>query len=120
MSTMVKGGGSIAMTDFKNGVNVEYQSAAATGSVTFTASKNCYVLIIFTRSNRNTSDNITWTINKNGSTVETFTASTGRMAVDTRSMKLSAGDVVIVSVNAASGYAGARCFIASAGKDTIS
>lgn len=120
MSVFVKGGGALAHTDFKDGVNVAYESSAQTGSVTVTADKSCYIRIAFTRSNRNTTDTITWTIKKNGSTVETFTASTGRMAVDTRSMKLTAGDVVVVSANSSTGYAGARCFIFAAGKDAIS
>ena len=120
MSVFVKGGGSLPKTDFKNGVNVAYESSAQTGSVTVTAAKTTQLIIIFTRSNRNTSDNIRWTVTGGGSTLFDFTASTGRMATDQRYIKLGKGATITITANAESGYAGARCFIVAVGEDSIS
>ena len=107
--------------DFKDGVNVPYESAAQTGSASCTTAKPTYVMILMTRSNRNTSDNITWTIKADGETLWNFTASTGRMAQDYRVVKCSrAGVVIQVSCSASSGYAGARSFFISTGTDSIS
>lgn len=120
MSVFVKGSGSANKLTFKNGVNVAYESSSQSQTASTTAQKSCLCMVIFTRSNRNTSDSITWTVKKNGSTIETFTAPTGRMAQATKEYSLKTGDVLSVTGSAASGYAGARNFFVATGENSIS
>ena len=113
--------GGVTGIAYKNGVNVAYESGAQTGSATCTTNMPTYVMVLTTRSNRNTSDTITWTIKVDGETVFSFTASTGRMAADYRVIKIGrAGRTVQVSCNAESGYAGARSFFIATGTNSIS
>lgn len=117
---MLPSGGASGIA-FKDGVNVAYESAAQTGSASCTTTMPTYVMVLCTRSNRNTTDNISWTIKVDGETVFSFTASTGRMAVDRRVVHVtSAGRTIQVSCTAASGYAGARSFFIATGTNAIS
>lgn len=117
----VKGAGAKASDDltYVNGASMSYVSSSTTGTKSVTASASCRVLIIFTRSNRNTSDALTWTIQKNGTQQERFTAPTGGMAATTREYLLDAGDVLTTTVTGV-GYAGGRSFFVATGSNIIS
>ena len=113
--------GAMSGIDYKDGVNVEYVSTSQSASASCTTLKPTYVMVLMTRSNRNTTDNIAWTIKVDGETVFTLTAPTGRMATTYRVIKCrSAGRTVTASCVAETGYSGARCFFISTGTDSIS
>lgn len=104
---------------YVNGASMSYVSGSTTATKTITASASCRVMIIFTRSNRNTSDALTWTIMKNGTQAERFTAPTGGMAATTREYLLDAGDTITTTVSGV-GYAGGRSFFVGTGSNIIS
>ena len=105
---------------FKSGVNVPYESASQTETASCTTNMPTYVMVLCTRSNRNTSDNISWTIKVDGETVFSFTASTGRMASDYRVIKCGAGRTISVTCTTSTGYTGARSFFVATGTNSIS
>lgn len=117
----VKGSGgsqAAAGMTFIEGVKADYVSGSVTKSMTITALMNTLVTVVFGRSNRNTSDTITWTIKKNGSTIQTFTASTGGLKMTAREYTLDAGDTLTVQGSGA-GYSGYHNAFVAEGIDSI-
>lgn len=101
-----------------NGSKAAYQSSSYTASATITADKKCKVMVIFTRSNRNTSDQIRWTVKKNGSQVDSFVARTGGLSYETKDYDLDAGDT-LQTVGVGVGYAGASSFFVASRTGSI-
>ena len=105
---------------YKKGTQVANDSASKSGNTTITASKKCRVIVIMTRSTRNTSDAIKWTIKKNNVQQESFTAATGGSASQSRQYDLNQGDTLNVAVTSDTGYAGPQFFFVADGESAFS
>lgn len=101
-----------------NGAKAAYQSGSTTASATITADEACKVMVIFTRSNRNTSDQIRWIVSKNGAQVDNFIALTGGLSYETKEYDLAAGDT-LTTAGTGTGYAGASSFFVASGIGSI-
>lgn len=116
----IKGAGASAAGGLTavNGAKASYQSGSTTATATITADEACKVMVIFTRSNRNTSDQIRWIVSKNNVQVDNFIALTGGLSYETKEYDLEAGDT-LTTAGTGTGYAGASSFFVASGTGSI-